>query len=196
MIASDQPAASRVPRWAAVSALARAQLDHEWPALLLLGPMLMFPDRWRRLAVASACLFPLLWLLSSMRHRAELAWTPLRWPLLVLGATALVGTWISRFPDGSFPKLMGVVLGFAVYRATVASITTERRLKLAAWTFLALGTVAVCAGALATPWTSAWAPMLTSGAARLAEPGLETASIQTPWLVPPCSWSRSWELLR
>jgi putative inorganic carbon (HCO3(-)) transporter len=143
-----------------VRSAARRLGDLEPVAVVLAAPALLFPTfrRWLTVAVLGALL--LVWLARWIGARHPSARKPLDLPLLLLMLMIVVGVWASALPEVTLPKLTGLILGLAVFRATVHAVGTPRRLLVGAGLFLALGVALSVAGLLGTRWIPKW-PALT-----------------------------------
>ncbi len=132
----------------------------EWVALGLVSPFLLFPTvrpRWTMMALA----FLVLWWLTRWVVCSE-AWpvTPFNVALVLFGIMVTVGTAISSTPVFTIPKVSGLLLGLAVFRALALSVQRERDLALAVWAFMLLGLAILTAGLFGALWSYYKIPQL------------------------------------
>jgi putative inorganic carbon (HCO3(-)) transporter len=80
--------------------------------------------------------------------------TPLDLPLLVLTAMIPVGVWASTLPEQTLPKLTGLILGLATYRATIHAARSDRSLRWSLAVFLAIGLAMAAVGLVGTIWAN------------------------------------------
>ena len=112
------------------------------PAIVVMAaPALWFPTQYPPLTIASAVLLGAVWLATTLVRRRF--WPPAPWnlALAVLVFMAAVGAACSAVWDLTLPKVTGLLLGLAVYRA-LAEFARDRRsllLALAGLLVLALG---------------------------------------------------------
>jgi len=108
-------------------------------AVILAAPLLAFPTLrpgWTTLALVALLA---VWLLRWFGDGRPGARTPLDVSLLLLAATIPVGVWASACPEWTLPKLTGLILGLAAFRATVNAARTPRHLAAATALYLLLG---------------------------------------------------------
>lgn len=105
--------------------------------------------------------------------------TPFNLALLLLATMAAIGTAVSPFPDATFPKASGVILGLAVFRAVVISANSWQRIWLAVGVYLFTAVMLIGSGVFAAGWPDKWpsVAMVTSRIPRLigALPGTDGA---------------------
>ena len=110
-------------------------------AVALAAPFLWFPTQYPPLTIAALALIALAWLATSLLRRRFWPAAPWNLALGVFVFMAAVGTACSAVWDLTLPKVTGLVLGLAFYRA-MAEFVRDRRsllLALAALVVLALG---------------------------------------------------------
>ena len=124
----------------------------EWAATAAAAPLLIFPSVRPRLTALALGVLVVLWALRLLARREPWPVTPFNGPLLLLGLSILASLWASTTPEFTLPKAAGLVLGFAVFRATTFAVANRRTLgiSLAAFCLVALAMVTV--GALAAQW--------------------------------------------
>lgn len=108
----------------------------------------------------------MVWVARWVVARRPAASTPLDAALLLLALMVPVAVWASALPELTLPKLTGLILGFAAFRATVNWADTSRRLGWAVGAFLLLGVGLAAVGAVTTGWTNK-VPMLSPLLARV-----------------------------
>lgn len=130
------------------------------PAVVTMAaPFLLFPTlRPAWTAVALAALLAV-WLAGWIATRKPWPQTPLNGALLLFAITIPVGVWASAHPDLTIPKLTGVILGLAAFRATVNAASSRRHLWLASELFIALGLGLVVIGLLGAYWHVKWSAL-------------------------------------
>lgn len=124
--------------------------------VVLAAPFLLFPTLRPRLTVGVSVALLLVWLVRWIAIGRPGTRTPLDVSLLLLMLMVPVAVWASALPELTAPKLTGLVLGLATFRATVNAVRTPRHLKVAVALFLALGLCLVTIGLVSTAWTGKW----------------------------------------
>jgi putative inorganic carbon (HCO3(-)) transporter len=84
--------------------------------------------------------------------------------LLLFVLMVPIAVWASTFPELTIPKLAGLVLGLAAFRALVNAANAPRHLWAASLVFLGLGFVLVLVGLMGADWHVKWPvlrPILT-----------------------------------
>jgi putative inorganic carbon (HCO3(-)) transporter len=149
-----------------VRALARRLGELEPAVVILAAPLLWFPAP--RPAWTAAALAALLavWLLRWIGTGRPGARSPLDLALLLFALMIPVGVWASAFPAWTVPKLTGLILGLAAFRAVVNVATGARSVRAAVVLFLLLGLALAGVGLLGAFWTNKL-PWLGSYTARL-----------------------------
>jgi len=122
----------------------------------LAAPFLLFPTLRPASTLAACAALVVVWLARWAGHGRPGARTPLDVALLLLAVMIPVGVWASAFPDLTIPKLTGLLLGLAVFRATVNAAGSPRRLWTASLIFLALGLGLVAVGTISADWFVKW----------------------------------------
>ena len=124
--------------------------------VVLAAPFLLFPTLRPRLTVGVSVALLLVWLVRWIAIGRPGTRTPLDVSLLLLMLMVPVAVWASALPELTAPKVTGLVLGLATFRATVNAVHTPRHLKVAVALFLALGLCLVTIGLVSTAWTGKW----------------------------------------
>ncbi len=107
--------------------------------LLVIAPLLLFPTVrpiWTAVALA---LLALVWLLRAILRREVWPVTPFNPALLLFCLAVPPAVWASAFPELTLPKLTGLILGLAAFRATGFLATTPRGLTVILTVFGLLG---------------------------------------------------------
>jgi len=91
----------------------------EWAVLLLAAPFLLFPTVRKEGTVAALVGLALFWLVSAVLRRP---WpeNPFNGALLLFAIGVGVGTLVTAWPEVTFPKATGLILGLGVFRAMAA----------------------------------------------------------------------------
>ena len=142
-----------------------AQLLVRWEPLFLalLAFPLMFPTPGRILALAG---LPLLWISRRVVKGHFVDRTPLDGAILLLLGMVLVSLGVTFDLLFSLPKVCGVLLGVAVFYATVHAIQDERHLAWGLGIFVTVGVGLAVLSLLGTRWVfkmrwaSPWLPHL------------------------------------
>ncbi len=155
-----------------------------WLEILAAGvaaPLLLFPTV-RPVWTASALIgLVVVYVLRLIVRREPWPVTPFNAALFLFALMIPVAVWASAFPELTLPKLTGLILGLAAFRATAFFAHDRRRLlwALAAFALVGLGIWAV--GLLGTGWPTKF-PLLAPLVRRLprgllALPGSPDAGI-------------------
>jgi putative inorganic carbon (HCO3(-)) transporter len=175
-----------------IARLCRAVVAYEWAFLFAILPLLLFPSPARSPLLL---LIPLLWLLRKLGYAAFVPATPLDWPIFLLLLALLVSLYATFDLAFSFPKIAGVLMGVALFYATVATAgRSVRHLWLGVGLLIACGWGIVAFGLLAGRWITKL-PLLRMMVARLpqrlltlpgAEQGINPNEIAGAllWVVP------------
>lgn len=119
--------------------------------VLALSPMLVFPREFSPLALGvMALLWPLRWLATGSLTRR----LPADWAVLVLAIMAVVGTLVSADPGLSAPKLMGLLIGFALFYSIPFGVTGRREVWISAGLLCLLTLLVAGAGLVGTDWVA------------------------------------------
>lgn len=146
--------------------LCRAIVAYEWVFLFAILPLLLFPNPARSPLLL---LIPLLWLLRKLGHARVVPSTPLDWPILLLLVALLLSLYATFDMVFSFAKIAGLLMGVALFYATVATAgRSVRHLLLGVVLLIACGWGIVAFGLLAARWTTKL-PLLSSVIARLPQ---------------------------
>lgn len=128
-------------------------------AVVLAAPFLLFP-RFVPAATAGALVALLMmWLLGWISSGRPGARTLLDASLLLLALMVPVAVWASALPALTLPKLTGIILGLATFRATANAVRTRRNLNQATAVFLLLGLGIATVGLFGAAWAADW-PLL------------------------------------
>ncbi len=132
----------------------------EWLILLLISPLLFFPTGWRGLFLL---VIPVLWLTRKFAYGYFLPHTTYDLALLGLAIALLISLTAVFDMAISFPKIAGLIMGFAYFFAGIEYIREDRRrmVHLPALIFL-LGTAMVIVGllgSLRSPYYSSLSPL-------------------------------------
>lgn len=150
-------------------------------ALGIAGPLLLFPTV--RPAWTAAALAGLIgvYLLRLIVRREPWPVTPFNGALLLLALMIPVAVWASALPDLTLPKLTGLILGLAAFRAVAFFVRDRRGLEWALATFALVGLGIWAVGFISTGWTMkfAWLAPLVQRLPRtlMALPGSPDAGI-------------------
>jgi putative inorganic carbon (HCO3(-)) transporter len=126
-------------------------------ALALIAPLLIFPTLRPAWTAGGLSALALLFLLRLFLRREPWPVTPFNGALLLFTLMIPVAVWASALPELTLPKLTGLILGLAAFRA-VAFFVRDRRtllLALAAFALVGLGIWAV--GFLSAGWSTKFA---------------------------------------
>jgi putative inorganic carbon (HCO3(-)) transporter len=126
----------------------------EAAVVLLTAPFLLFPAYRPTLTVGALVALVLVWLLRWFVTGHPGISTPLDISLLLLLVMVPIAVWVSALPDLTLPKVTGLILGVASFRAIVH---TGRRPPYLAWVvvvFLLAGLVLALLGLMGTDWTN------------------------------------------
>ncbi len=137
-------------------------IRYEWLILAVLAPLLLFPNAKRSLALVGV---PLLWAARKIARGRFIRRTPLDWAILLLLIMVLVSLFVTYDLSLSLPKVTALILGIALYYATV-DLDSPRSLRLALAIYLVGGIGLAVVALFGTTW-SAKIPVLGSLAARL-----------------------------
>ncbi len=127
--------------------------------VILASPLLLFPTIRPAWTAAALVALLLVWLARWAATGHPVTVTPLNISLLLLLAMVPVAVWVSALPELTLPKLTGLVLGVAAFRATVHTVRKTQHLTVAAALYLALGLTMAAVGLLSVTWPRKW-PLL------------------------------------
>jgi putative inorganic carbon (HCO3(-)) transporter len=137
---------------------ARWVADAELLVVLALAPAFLFPRQ--ALTPWLMVLIPLLWACRWIARGRLTVRTPLDQPILVLLCMLPVG-WYATFDQTlSFPKLVGVVYGVALFYALVNCTRDRRQLRTATAFLLVAGLAVTAAILVGTRWPTGKIPVL------------------------------------
>ena len=122
----------------------------------LIAPFLLFPTVRPTWTVAGLAILGLVWLLRWIGTGRPGARTPMDGPLLLLALMIPVAVWTSALPELTLPKLTGLILGLAAFRAVVNTVRTPRHLNVTVACFLAVGLGLSIIGLLGATWLEKW----------------------------------------
>lgn len=110
------------------------------PAVVLaITPLLLFPTVRPSWTVVALALLAAVWLARAFLRREPWPVTPLNAALLLFCLTIPVAAAVSVAPELTVPKLTGLILGLAVFRALAFSVTDMRSLAAALIVFCLVG---------------------------------------------------------
>jgi putative inorganic carbon (HCO3(-)) transporter len=130
-------------------------MDRLEPAsLLLIAPAVLF---WPKPGAVLLLIVPATWLFRRAVTGHFVHRTPLDGPILLLLVMAAASLGVSAVPDLTFPRVLSLVLGMAVFYTVVGHARQERGLLTAAAVYLLLGVGIAGVGILGTEWISKFA---------------------------------------
>ncbi|MGD1995081.1 MAG: O-antigen ligase family protein [Anaerolineae bacterium] len=129
----------------------------ELGSVALTAPFLLFPTFRPALTIVAGIVLAVVWLARWLVCRRPGTPTALDLPLLLLALMVPVAVWASPFPELTLPKVTGLILGLAAFRAMVNAMRTRRHLLIGVILFLVLGLALVSVGLVSTAWYSKWA---------------------------------------
>jgi putative inorganic carbon (HCO3(-)) transporter len=121
--------------------------------VILAAPFLLFPAFRPAWTAGALVVLLLAWLSRWFATGRPGPSTPMDVSLLVLLLMVPVAVWASAMPDLTLPKLTGLILGVAAFRATVHIGVTLRKMGWAVALFLLLGLGLAMLGLLGTRWS-------------------------------------------
>jgi putative inorganic carbon (HCO3(-)) transporter len=121
-------------------------------AVVLAAPFLLFPTFYPAWTIAALAMLLLVWLLRWIDTGRPGVETPIDVPLLLLAAMIPIAVWASAVPELTLPKLTGLILGLATFRATINAVRGDHSLRWATAAFLALGLALATLGLVGTNW--------------------------------------------
>ena len=134
---------------------AAARLAHLEPGVVILAsPLLLFPTLRPTWTAAALGAVLAVWLLHWIGAGRPGARTPLDGSLLLFAVMIPVAVWASAFPDLTLPKLTGLILGLAAFRAIVTAGRSPQSLDRAAAVFLLLGLALALVGLVGGYWAN------------------------------------------
>jgi len=119
--------------------------------LALLAPLLLFPPLGRPLLLLILFL-PLVWVFGLIMSVEPLPLTPLNGALALMAVMVLVSLWATFDIEFSAGKVLGVVLGMAMFFAIVSLMRRTTRIDIALNLFILSGTALAIVGLLGTNW--------------------------------------------
>ncbi len=134
--------------------------------VILAAPLLLFPTFEPAWTLAALAALLCVWLCRWIGTGRPGARTSLDGPLLLLAAMIPVAVLASPLPGSALPKLAGLILGFAAFRAVVNASDTRRGRSMALALFMMLGLGMALVGLVSTPWADKW-PALKPFLARI-----------------------------
>ncbi|MBC7226452.1 MAG: O-antigen ligase family protein [Thermoflexales bacterium] len=162
-----------------VGTVLRRALGLEWLVTGATAPVLLFPTLRPTWTATALGMLALWWLLRWALRREPWPLTPFNGALLLFSLTVLTGFRVSLFPDLTIPKVAGLVLGLAVFRALAFAAGSERSFSLALVLFFLLGLGILTVGVLGTEWkqtveaVSVWTRGIPRLIPKLPESGAE-----------------------
>jgi putative inorganic carbon (HCO3(-)) transporter len=121
-------------------------------AVVLAAPFLLFPTFRPAWTIAALAMLLLVWLLRWIDTGKPGVETPIDVPLLLLAAMIPIAVWASTLPELTLPKLTGLILGLATFRATINAVRSDHGVRWATAVFLALGLALATLGLVGTNW--------------------------------------------
>ena len=121
--------------------------------VLLAAPFLLFPTVQRGATLGALLCLVLVWVARWVLLDDPWPSTAINGALLLFAAMIPVGIWASAFPEITLPKLTGLILGLAGFRALVLFVHDRRTLGWALAAFFGLGLAILAVGALGAGWT-------------------------------------------
>jgi len=126
-------------------------------ALAIAAPLLIFPTTRPAWTAASLVVLALLYLLRLSVRREPWPVTPFNGALLLFALTIPVAVWASALPELTLPKLTGLILGLAAFRAIAFFVQDRRTLLLAVAAFALIGLGIWAVGFLGAGWSAKFA---------------------------------------
>lgn len=135
-----------------------AQFIAAWevPLLAALAPLLLFPQSTAGLAMLGVVA---LWLARWLAHGRLIRRTPLDVPILAILVMVLVSLLVTFDPALSMPKVVGVVLGVAVFYTMVEKMEDETAIWWGLALFIVLGCGVAMLGLIGTNWLPKFGPL-------------------------------------
>ena len=160
--------------------------------LLLIGPLVLFRPQ---VGAVFLLAVPGVWLCRRFTTGHFVRRTALDGPVVLLLAMALVALGVTPAPGLTFPRVLALAWGIAVFYALVYHVRGERALLVASALYLAFGAAIAGVGILGTNWLYKL-PLLESAVRRLpavlrglpgAEAGFHPNEVggTLAWFVPP-----------
>ena len=119
----------------------------------LAAPFLLFPGVRPTWTAAALVVVLGAWLARWIDGGRPSARSPLDSALLLLAITLPVAVWASTLPELTLPKLTGLILGLAAFRAVLNAVRTRHDLGWAVTAFLLLGLLVGGAGLAGGRWS-------------------------------------------
>jgi putative inorganic carbon (hco3(-)) transporter len=129
----------------------------EITAVALAALPLWFPTLRPGLTVFVLVLLAGVWLLRWAVRREPWPFTPLSGALLLFALTIPIGVWASAFPDVTLPKLTGLILGLAAFRALAYAVHDRPTLAWALAVLALVGLAILAVGVLGVGWPEKFA---------------------------------------
>jgi putative inorganic carbon (hco3(-)) transporter len=117
----------------------------------LLSPLFLFPPLGRPVLLL-ILLLPVVWIIAVVRGLDPLPLTPLNGALALMTVMVLVSLWATFDIEFSASKVLGVVLGIAMFFAIVSAMRGSSRTEIALDLFILAGTALAIVGLLGTNW--------------------------------------------
>ena len=131
----------------------RLLLPIEGGLLLLITPLLMFPNLDWNLSLVAVGLLLSWWLLEKLVGQIPLfPKSPFSPPLILWAVTIVIGVLVTADPDLTHPKALGLLLGFAYWRFLATAIRSERTLTLSVFFFMVVGLAMTGVGVISADW--------------------------------------------
>jgi len=132
--------------------VARAVAILELLVLLAAMPLLLFPSYWSHWTAFALVGLLLVWLLRWAVQRELWPLTPFNGALVLFVVTIPVAVWASALPELTIPKLAGLILGLAAFRAIALAVHNRNTLGWGLVVFSLLGLGMTAAGVLGAGW--------------------------------------------
>lgn len=122
-------------------------------ALGVAAPLLLFPTVRPTWTAAALVGLAVVYGLRLLGRREAWPATPFNGALLLLALMIPVAVWASALPELTLPKLTGLILGLAAFRAVALFVRDRQTLGWAAAVFAAIGLGIWVVGFISTDWT-------------------------------------------
>jgi putative inorganic carbon (HCO3(-)) transporter len=121
--------------------------------VVVAAPFLLFPTFWSMLTVAALVALVVVWLSRWIGSGWPATPTPVDLALLLFSLMLPLAVWASAVPHLTLPKLTGLILGIAAFRALVNAVDAPGKVGIAAAFYLALGFGLCALGLVGTSWS-------------------------------------------
>ena len=124
----------------------------EWLVTGAAAPLLLFPTLRPTWTATALGVLALWWLLRWVLRREPWPVTPFNGALLLFTLMVFIGFGVSLFTDLAIPKVAGLILGLAAFRAITFAVGSGRSLRPALALFVLLGLGILVVGVLGAEW--------------------------------------------